>query len=42
MNYESPIPNVFFVGSSAGLPGFATVVHFACLLYQKLTGDAVY
>ena len=42
MNYESPIPNVFFVGASAGLPGFATVVHFACLLYQKLTGDAVY
>lgn len=42
MNYESPLPNVFFVGASAGLPGFATVVHFACLLYERLTGDAVY
>lgn len=42
LNYQSPLENVFFVGASTGLPGFATVVHFACLLYQELTGDSVY
>ena len=42
LNYEGPLPNLFFVGASAGLPGFAPVIHFACLLYERLTGDPVY
>jgi all-trans-retinol 13,14-reductase len=42
LNFRSPIPNVHFVGASAGLPGFASVIHFACLLYERLTGDTVY
>jgi phytoene dehydrogenase-like protein len=42
LNHRSPFENVHYVGSSASLPGFATVVHFACLLYEQLTGDSVY
>lgn len=42
LNYRSPVENVFYVGSSAGMPGFASVIHFACLLYERLTGDPVY
>ena len=42
LNYRSPFPNFFYVGASSSLPGFATIIHFACMLYEKLTGDQVY
>jgi phytoene dehydrogenase-like protein len=42
LNHQSPFPNLHFVGASTGLPGFATVIHFASLLYEELTGDPVY
>lgn len=42
LNYKSPFPNLHYVGASSSLPGFATVIHFACMLYGKLTGDRVY
>ena len=42
LNYKSPFANLFYVGASASLPGFATLIHFACLLYARLTGDRVY
>lgn len=42
LNYRSPFPNLFYVGASSCLPGFATIIHFACMLYEKLTGDRVY
>ena len=42
LNHKSPFPNLHYVGSSASLPGFATVIHFANMLYEKLTGDTVY
>jgi phytoene dehydrogenase-like protein len=42
LNYLSPFPNFYYVGASSCLPGFATIIHFACMLYEKLTGDPVY
>ncbi len=42
LNYQSPFPNLHYVGASSCLPGFATIIHFACMLYEKLTGDQVY
>jgi phytoene dehydrogenase-like protein len=42
LNHKSPFPNLYFVGASSSLPGFATVIHFASLLYENLTGDSVY
>jgi all-trans-retinol 13,14-reductase len=42
LNYKSPFPNFYYVGASSCLPGFATIIHFACMLYEKLTGDQVY
>ncbi len=42
LNYKSPFPNLYYVGASSCLPGFATIIHFACMLYEKLTGDSVY
>ncbi len=42
LNYESPFPNLYYVGASSCLPGFATIIHFACMLYEKLSGDQVY
>jgi phytoene dehydrogenase-like protein len=42
LNYKSPFPNLYYVGASSCLPGFATIIHFACMLYEKLTGDQVY
>jgi phytoene dehydrogenase-like protein len=42
LNYRSPFPNFYYLGASSCLPGFATVIHFACMLYEKLTGDRVY
>lgn len=42
LNYRSPFPNLYYVGASSCLPGFATIIHFACMLYEKLTGDSVY
>lgn len=42
LNYKSPFPNFHYIGASSCLPGFATIIHFACMLYEKLTGDAVY
>jgi phytoene dehydrogenase-like protein len=42
LNYRSPFPNLYYVGASSCLPGFATIIHFACMLYEKLTGDPVY
>ena len=42
LNYQSPFPNFYYVGASSCLPGFATIIHFACMLYEKLTGDQVY
>ena len=42
LNYVSPFQNFYYVGASSSLPGFATIIHFACLLYEKLTGDRVY
>ncbi len=41
LNYRSPFPNLYYVGASSCLPGFATIIHFACLLYEQLTGDRV-
>lgn len=37
--HASPIPNLHYVGASASYPGFAAIVHFTCLLYEKLTAD---
>jgi all-trans-retinol 13,14-reductase len=42
LNYRSPFSNFYYVGASSCLPGFATIIHFACMLYEKLTGDKVY
>ncbi len=42
LNYKSPFENFYYVGASSSLPGFATIIHFACMLYEKLTGDRVY
>lgn len=42
LNYHSPFPNLYYIGASSCLPGFATIIHFACMLYEKLTGDRVY
>ena len=42
LNYRSPFPNFYYVGASSCLPGFATIIHFACMLYEELTGDRVY
>ena len=42
LNYQSPFPNFYYVGASSCLPGFATIIHFACMLYEQLTGDQVY
>ena len=42
LNYRSPFTNFFYVGASSCLPGFATIIHFACMLYEELTGDWVY
>ena len=42
LNYRSPFSNFYYVGASSSLPGFATIIHFACLLYEHLTGDSVY
>ena len=42
LNYKSPFDNLFYVGASSCLPGFATIIHFACMLYEVLTGDKVY
>ncbi len=42
LNYRSPFPNLYYVGASSCLPGFATIIHFANMLYEKLTGDSVY
>lgn len=42
LNYRSPFPNFYYVGASSCLPGFATIIHFACMLYEKLTADRVY
>ena len=42
LNYRSPFPNLYYVGASSCLPGFATIIHFACMLYEQLTGDQVY
>lgn len=39
LNYRSPFENFHYVGASSCLPGFATNIHFACMLYEKLTGD---
>ncbi len=41
LNYRSPFPNLYYVGASSSLPGFATLIHFACMLYEKLTGDRI-
>lgn len=42
LNFRSPFPNLYYVGASSCLPGFATIIHFAVMLYEKLTGDRVY
>lgn len=42
LNYKSPFPNFYYVGASSSLPGFATIIHFACMLFEELTGDRVY
>lgn len=42
LNYKSPFPNLYYTGASSSLPGFATVIHFATMLYERLTGDRVY
>jgi len=42
LDYRSPFENFYYLGASSSLPGFATIIHFACMLYEKLTGDAVY
>ncbi len=41
LNYQSPFPNFYYVGASSCLPGFATIIHFACMLYENLTGDHI-
>lgn len=42
LSYKSPVPNLHFVGASSGMPGFASINHFTCLLYEQLTGDRFY
>jgi all-trans-retinol 13,14-reductase len=42
VNYKSPFPNMHYVGTGSAMPGFASLCHFACLLYEELTGDAFY
>jgi phytoene dehydrogenase-like protein len=39
LDYRTPYPNLWLVGATAGAPSFAGGVHFAVLLYEKLTGD---
>ena len=42
LNYRSPFPNLYYVGTGSAMPGFASLCHFACLLYEELTGDRFY
>ncbi|MFH2104658.1 MAG: hypothetical protein ABII72_00270 [Parcubacteria group bacterium] len=42
LNYKSPWQNMFYIGAGSSLPGFATIMHFSALLYEKLTGDKVF
>ncbi len=42
LNYRSPFKNFHYVGTGSAMPGFAPLCHFACLLYEKLTGDYFY
>jgi all-trans-retinol 13,14-reductase len=39
VDYRTPYPNLWLVGATAGAPSFAAGVHFALLLYEKLTVD---
>ena len=39
VDYRSPYRNLWLVGATAGVPSFAGAVHFANLLYERLTGD---
>jgi phytoene dehydrogenase-like protein len=39
IDYRTPLDNLWLVGASAGVPSFAGGIHFAMLLYEKLTGD---
>jgi all-trans-retinol 13,14-reductase len=39
LDYRTPYPNLWLVGATAGVPSFAGGIHFAILLYEKLTGD---
>jgi all-trans-retinol 13,14-reductase len=39
IDYRTPYKNLWLVGATAGVPSFAGGIHFASLLYEKLTGD---
>ncbi len=41
IDYRTPYPNLWLVGATAGGPSFAGGIHFARLLYEKLTGDQI-
>jgi all-trans-retinol 13,14-reductase len=41
VDYRTPISNLFLIGATAGIPSFAGGVHFAGLLYEKLTGNSL-
>ncbi|MFH1012529.1 MAG: NAD(P)/FAD-dependent oxidoreductase [Candidatus Peregrinibacteria bacterium] len=38
LQYRSPFKNMFYIGASSYAPGFATLIHFASLLCEKLIG----
>ncbi len=42
IDYRSPFQNLFYVGTVSGMPGFASNIHFATLLFEQLTGDCFY
>lgn len=42
LNHKSPFPNLFYVGAGAAMPGFSSLCHFACQLFEEFTGEAVY
>jgi phytoene dehydrogenase-like protein len=42
LNFRSPFANLFYVGTTSGMPGMAPNIHFSTLLYERLTGDCFY
>jgi phytoene dehydrogenase-like protein len=42
IDYRTPFSNLWLVGATAGAPSFAGGVHFASMLYQRLTGQRIH